>query len=90
MTVLLNVTQTESYLKRQTEKLANERARTAMNAGARFWLINLSGVDTIPSAGLRAMYGAYKMLNSQDTLDAVGGYTLLCTGMNGWISVSLD
>jgi anti-anti-sigma regulatory factor len=47
MTDLLNVTTTKSRLNRQTEKFANERARTAMNAGARFWLIDLSGVDMV-------------------------------------------
>ena len=47
MTDLLNVTQTESPLNTQTENLAIERARTAMNTGVRFWLIDLSGMDTV-------------------------------------------
>jgi anti-anti-sigma factor len=70
MTEPLKITKTEGHvtilhfhghLDGQTENLAIESARTAMNTGARFLLIDLSGVDVISSAGLRALHSIYKM-----------------------------
>jgi anti-anti-sigma factor len=78
MTEPLKITKTEGHvtilhfhghLDGQTENLAIENARTAMNTGARFLLIDLSGVDVISSAGLRALHSIYKMftLHEEET-----------------------
>ena len=61
MTEPLKITKTEGHvtilhfhghLDGQTENLAIESARTVMNTGARFLLIDLGAVDVISSAGL--------------------------------------
>jgi anti-anti-sigma factor len=70
MTLPLKITKTEGYvtilhfhghLDGQTENLAIASARTALNGGVRFLLLDLSGVDVISSAGLRALHAIYKM-----------------------------
>jgi anti-anti-sigma factor len=75
MTEPLKITKTEGHvttlhfhghLDGQTENLAIESARTAMNTGARFLLIDLSGVDVISSAGLRALHSIYKIFTLHD------------------------
>ncbi len=51
----------EGRLDSQTEPLAVENARTELDAGARFLLIDLHGVDMVTSAGLRALHTIYEM-----------------------------
>lgn len=51
----------EGRLDGQTEPLAVENARAVLDAGARFLLIDLQGVDMVSSAGLRAMHSIYEM-----------------------------
>ena len=75
MTSLLNIKKTEGpvtvlyfegRLDGQTEPLAVENARAVLNAGARFLLIDLQGVDMVSSAGLRAMHSIYEMFTPHD------------------------
>jgi anti-anti-sigma regulatory factor len=70
MSSLLNIKKTtgsvtvlyfEGRLDGQTEPLAVENARAALDAGARFLLIDLQGVDMVTSAGLRAIHAIYEM-----------------------------
>jgi len=75
MTTILNITKTEGrvttlhfdgHLDAQTENLAVESARTSMNAGARFLLIDMSSVEMISSAGLRALHSIYKLFTPHE------------------------
>ena len=75
MTTILNITKTEGrvvtlhfdgHLDAQTENLAVESARTALHAGARFLLIDMSGVEMISSAGLRALHSIYKLFTPHE------------------------
>lgn len=51
----------EGRLDGQTEDLALETARAVLDAGARFLLMDLHGVDMVTSAGLRAIHAIYEM-----------------------------
>ncbi len=70
MSSLLNIKKTtgsitvlyfEGRLDGQTEPLAVENARAVLDAGARFLLIDLQGVDMVTSAGLRALHTIYEI-----------------------------
>src|SRR5258705_7340937 len=79
MTTSLNITKTEGsatilhfdgHLDAQTENLAVESARTSMKDGARFLLIDLSELDIITSAGLRALHSIYKIFTPHEEVQA--------------------
>jgi len=79
MTPFLEITKTEGpiitlhfdgLLDGQTETLAVESARTAKDAGARFLLIDLSQVDMVTSAGLRALHTIFKIFTPPEELQA--------------------
>lgn len=79
MTGLLKITKTEGavlvlsfegHLDVKTENLAVENARAALEAGARFLLIDLHGVEMITSAGLRALHTIYKMFTPNEEAQA--------------------
>jgi anti-anti-sigma regulatory factor len=53
----------------QTENLAVESARTAKNAGARFLVINMSRVEMVTSAGLRALHTIFKLFTPQEEVE---------------------
>lgn len=54
----------------QTEKVAIESAQFVKDAGARSLLIDLSGVEMVTSAGLRALHVIYKMFTPDDEVQA--------------------
>lgn len=58
----------EGNLDGQTENLAVENARTVYDAGARYLLIDLHGVEMISSAGLRALHTIYKMFTPTEDI----------------------
>ena len=79
MTGLLKITKTEGpvtvlyfegTLDGQAENLAVENARTVLDAGAHFLLIDLQGVDMVTSAGLRALHTIYKMFTPNEVIQA--------------------
>lgn len=79
MTETLKITKTdgavtilhfEGSLDAQTEKLAVENAQSAMDAGARYLLIDLGGVEMVTSAGLRALHTIYKMYTPNEEIRA--------------------
>lgn len=51
----------DGTLDSQTEKLVVESAQSVKDAGARYLLIDMGGVDLVTSAGLRALHTAYKI-----------------------------
>ena len=60
----------EGALDGQTEGLAVENARAVQDAGARYLLIDLHGVEMVSSAGLRALHTIYKMFTPPEELQA--------------------
>ncbi len=79
MTGLLKITKTdgavpvlkfEGHLDAQTENMAVENARAVLDAGARYLLIDLQGVEMVTSAGLRALHSIYKMFTPTDEAQA--------------------
>jgi anti-anti-sigma regulatory factor len=78
MTDLLEITKTEGHvtilhfdgsLDKQTEDFAIENARAVRDSGVRFLLIDLSDVDVITSAGLRALHAIFKMFTPQEEVE---------------------
>ncbi|MBI5822853.1 MAG: STAS domain-containing protein [Chloroflexi bacterium] len=79
MTSLLKITKTEGpvtilyfegQLDGQTETQAVDHARAVLDAGARFLLIDLHGVEMVTSAGLRALHTIYKMFTPNEEAQA--------------------
>ena len=54
------------WLDGQSEEQLLEAARAAYNEGARFLLINMSDLDTITSAGIRALQKLYQMYTPKE------------------------
>jgi anti-anti-sigma factor len=54
------------WLDAQSEELLLAQARDAYDAGARFLLIDLAELDTLTSAGMRAMQKVYKLFTPQE------------------------
>lgn len=59
--VPVTVLHLRGWLDAQGEELLLAAARDAYDAGARFLLIDLAEVDTLTSAGMRAMQKAYRL-----------------------------
>lgn len=79
MTELLKITKTEGAvavlrfdgsLDAQTEKQAVESAQSVKETGGRYLLIDLSGVDMVTSAGLRALHAIYRLFTPADEAQA--------------------
>jgi anti-anti-sigma factor len=51
----------QGWLDAQSEERLLTAAREAYSAGARYLLLDLAGVDTLTSAGMRAMQKVYKV-----------------------------
>ncbi|MCL4273749.1 MAG: STAS domain-containing protein [Anaerolineales bacterium] len=65
------------WLDAQGESALLASARDAYDEGARFLLLDLAGVDTLTSAGMRAMQKVYKIFNSEGS-DANSMRVKLC------------
>ncbi len=64
--VPVTVLHLRGWLDAQSEELLLASARDAYTAGARFILIDLAEVDTLTSAGMRAMQKVYKLFTAEE------------------------
>lgn len=64
--VPVTVLHLRGWLDAQGEELLLAAARDAHDAGARFLLLNLAEVDTLTSAGMRAMQKVYKLFTAEE------------------------
>lgn len=79
MTDMLKITKTtgavsilhfEGHLDGQTEKIAVEAAQAVMDSESGSLIIDLSAVDMVTSAGLRALHAIYKMFTPLEVIQA--------------------
>jgi ABC-type transporter Mla MlaB component len=79
MTELLKITKVdgivpvlhfEGNIDGQTESLAVEKAREVFDSGERALIIDMSGVEMVTSAGLRALHTIYKMFTPADAIQS--------------------
>ena len=54
------------WLDAQSEELLLEAARTAYDGGARYLLLNMKELDTLTSAGMRAIQKVYQMYTPKE------------------------
>ncbi len=64
--VPVTVLHLRGWLDAQSEEVLLAAARDAYSAGARFILIDLAEVDTLTSAGMRAMQKVYKLFTAEE------------------------
>lgn len=64
--VPITVFHLKGWLDAQSEELLLKAAKNAYQAGARHLLINLSEIDTLTSAGMRALQKVYKVYTPDD------------------------
>ena len=64
--VPVTVFRISGWLDAQSEEQLLEAARTAYEGGARFLLIDMSELDTITSAGIRALQKLYQMYTPKE------------------------
>ncbi len=64
--VPVTVLHLRGWLDAQSEELLLAVARDAHTAGARFLLIDLAEVDTLTSAGMRAIQKVYKLFTAEE------------------------
>lgn len=64
--VPVTVLHLRGWLDAQSEEMLLAAARDAHTAGARFLLIDLAEVDTLTSAGMRAMQKVYKLFTAEE------------------------
>jgi anti-anti-sigma factor len=67
----------QGWLDAQSEERLLATAKEAHNAGARYLLLDLAGVETLTSAGMRAMQKVYKIYTPQEDHFKVS-YVKLC------------
>ena len=64
--VPVTVLHLRGWLDAQSEEMLLAAAREAHDAGARFLLIDLAEVDTLTSAGMRAMQKVYRLFTAEE------------------------
>ena len=64
--VLVTIFHLHGWLDAQSEEQLLATAREAYDAGARYLLLDLEKVDTLTSAGMRAMQKVYKLFTPSD------------------------
>jgi anti-anti-sigma factor len=64
--VPVTVFRVEGWLDAQSEGQLLETARLAHNEGARYLLIDMSAIDTLTSAGMRALQKVYQLYTPSD------------------------
>ncbi|MBL8101699.1 MAG: STAS domain-containing protein [Anaerolineales bacterium] len=64
--VPVTVLHLRGWLDAQSEEMLLAAARDAYTAGARFLLIDLAEVDTLTSAGMRAIQKVYKLFTAEE------------------------
>ncbi len=65
-TVPVTVLHIRGWLDAQSEELLLAAARTAYEAGARYLLVDMSELDTLTSAGIRAIQKVYQMYTPKE------------------------
>jgi len=63
---LITVLHLQGWLDAKSEEKVLAAARDAYNQGARFLLIDLAKVDTLTSAGMRAIHKVYKLYTPEE------------------------
>lgn len=69
--VPLTVMQLKGHLHGETEGQLLERARQAVENGSKYILLDLSGVEVLTSAGLRAIHNIFNLLTPQSDVDVI-------------------
>lgn len=64
--VPVTVLHLRGWLDAQSEEMLLAAARDSYTAGARFLLIDLADVDTLTSAGMRAIQKVYKLFTAEE------------------------
>jgi anti-anti-sigma factor len=64
--VPVTVFRLQGWLDAQSEEQLLERLRTAFDQGARYALIDMSDLDTLTSAGMRALQKVYQMYTPKE------------------------
>ena len=64
--VPVTVLHLNGWLDAQSEELLLEAARSAYDGGARFLLINMHDLDTLTSAGMRALQKVYQIFTPKE------------------------
>ncbi len=76
--VPVTVFHVHGWLDAQSEEQLLEAARTAYDDGARYLLIDMSGVNTLTSAGMRALQKVYQIFTPKEDHFKVA-HVKLCT-----------
>lgn len=69
--VPLTIMRLKGHLHGETEGLLLERARQLHQEGANRLLLDLSGVDVLTSAGLRAIHNIFNLLTPKSDVDVI-------------------
>ena len=69
--VPVTVMHLQGHLHGETEGLLLERARQSVQDGSKHILLDLSGVDVLTSAGLRAIHNIFNLLTPQGDVEVI-------------------
>ena len=69
--VPVTVMHLKGHLHGETEGLLLERARQSIQDGSKHILLDLSGVDVLTSAGLRAIHNIFNLLTPQGDVEVI-------------------
>jgi ABC-type transporter Mla MlaB component len=69
--VPVTLMQLNGHLHGDTEGQLLERARQAVEQGSKYILLDLSGVEILTSAGLRAIHNIFNLLTPQSDVDVI-------------------
>lgn len=69
--VPVTVMHLKGHLHGETEGLLLERARQSIQEGSKHILLDLSGVDVLTSAGLRAIHNIFNLLTPQGDVEVI-------------------
>ena len=69
--VLVTIMHLSGHLHGETEGLLLERARQSIQDGSKHILLDLSGVDVLTSAGLRAIHNIFNLLTPRGDVEVI-------------------
>ena len=69
--IAVTVLHLSGHLHGATEQQLLDRARQSYEDGSRYVLIDLSGLDVLASAGLRALHNAFLLFTPQSDIDII-------------------
>ena len=70
--VTVTILRLSGHLHGSTENQLLDRARQAYEDGAKYLLIDLSDLDVLSSAGLRAIHNIFKLFTPQNDVEVIG------------------